>query len=348
MILDAGTLEQVPAVETILKDARRLELPGRLGTELFASVVELKTGICASAREAVGALGELRRAAAGIAERHGLRLAAAGTHPFTRPEEQPIVQKPRYLGFVEYAGVSARRQGVNGLHVHVGMPSADECFHAIEGVLPWLPLVLAVSANSPYVAGEETGLASNRAEILAQLPRSGAPPAFDSYSGWEAFVERLMALGVAPNYTVMWWDIRPHPAFGTLEIRMPDQQTSLTRTAALVALLQALSVFALHGPALPADPAARGLYQQNRWAALRFGPRARLIEPGGDSIADAPELGARLLALLRPVLAELGSAPLVESFDFGSCEGDQQLEIGRARGLEEVCRELVDRSLPSS
>ena len=134
--------------------------------------------------------------------------------------------------------------------------------------------MLALSANSPYLAGRATGLASNRAEVLAQLPRAGAPPAFGSYGAWEGFVERLIGLGLADDYTRFWWDVRPHPRFGTLEIRMPDQPTSLAVTVALSALLQALCASVELEAARPAD---RGDYAQNRWAALRFGTAAELI-----------------------------------------------------------------------
>src|SRR5213592_3751266 len=195
----------------------------------------------------------------------------------SRPEDEAIADERRYQEFVAYAGVSARRQGVSGLHVHVGMPSSEACFHALEGVLPWLPVVLALSANSPYLAGEETGLQSNRAEVLAQLPRSGAPPAFASYEDWEAFVDRFARLGIGADYTRFWWDIRPHPKFGTLEIRMPDQPTSLRVTAGLTAVI-------------------RGLYQQNRWAAARFGLRAELFHPDGERTARASELAEEIAA----------------------------------------------------
>src|ERR671938_627247 len=242
MILDGESLEPVGAVETFLRDSEGLELPGRLKTEMHASIVELNTGICADAAEATAALAELRRAADAIARRHGLRIAAAGAHPITPPEELPIVQEQRYLGTV------ARRQGVSGLHVHVGVASADACFHALEGILQWLPLVLALSVNSPYLGGRETELLSTRAAILAELPRSGAPPAFRSYAEWEAWVERLVEIGVTAGYTRLWWDVRPHPRFGTLEVRMPDQPTALERTAAFVELIRTLVAAALREP----------------------------------------------------------------------------------------------------
>ncbi len=186
-ILDAETFELVPEVERIVAGADGRALPGVLKTELHASVVELATDLSATADEAAERLVELRRAAQRIAEANGLRLAAAGSWPTSIPEEQEIAPVERYRDFVAYAGASARRQGVSGLHVHVGMPDADTCFRVLENVLPWLPLVLALAANSPYLAGRETGLLSTRAEVLGLLPRSGAPPAFRSYADWEAF-----------------------------------------------------------------------------------------------------------------------------------------------------------------
>src|SRR5204863_35599 len=139
----------------------------------------------------------------------------------------------RYLEMIRSVGYAARRQGVNGLHVHVGVASAEQCYERLEAVLPWLPVVLALSANSPFVDGEDTGMLSMRAPILAELPRAGAPPWFGSYGAWEAWVERLAGLGVLADYTRIWWDVRPQPRLGTLEVRVADQPTSLERTRLL-------------------------------------------------------------------------------------------------------------------
>ena len=342
MILDAGTLALAPAVELLIGESEKLDLPGRLKTELFASIVELNTDTCDSVGKAHEALSQLRRAAARIAEEHGLRIAAAGSHPFSDPEQQQIASDPRYKEFVGFAGVSARRQGVSGLHVHVGMPSANACYATLEGVLPWLPLVLALSANSPFLAGRATGLASNRAEVLAQLPRAGAPPAFGSYEAWEVFVERLIGLGLADDYTRFWWDVRPHPRFGTLEIRMPDQPTSLGVTAGLTGLLQALCASVDREKPLPAD---RGDYAQNRWAALRFGARAELIHPDGSRLVRAPELARELLDLVAPAAEKLGTEGDLAALDPSTCEGERQLDIAGREGLEAVCADLVERTL---
>jgi carboxylate-amine ligase len=349
MILDAESLEQRPAVEELLRVAAEIEHPGVLKTELHASVVELNTGVCESAPEALERLVRLRTVAAEAAERIGLRIAAAGTHPLTRAEELVIVDKPRYRGFVEYAGVSARRQGVNGLHVHVGVADSDACFRALDGILPWLPVVLAISANSPYFGGEETGLMSNRAEILAQLPRSGAPPAFGSYGEWEDFVERFRASGVplGKDYTSFWWDVRPHPRFGTLEIRMPDQPTRVELAGAFAALLQALCRTVLEADPRADPPWARGVHQQNRWAAARFGARAELIHPDEPRIGTAAELMRELLEQAAPAAVELGGDELLSTLDGAACEAERQLEVGGQDGLQALCRELADRTLDS-
>jgi carboxylate-amine ligase len=265
----------------------------------------------------------LRSATAEAAAANGLALAAAGTHPFARPEAQPVVDEQRYTAMVGFFGLSARRQGVQGLHVHVGMPSGAAAWNALEWLLPWLPVVLALSANSPWLGGELTGLASNRAPVLNELPRAGAPPALGSYDGFVAWVDRLGELGVMPDYTRLWWDVRPHPRLGTLEIRMPDQPTSARATVRFAALVQAL---AATGVDAEREPFERGLYAQNRWTAARFGPKAQLIHPDASRVAPVAELWAELRGLLRPAAERLGTAALLDEIDATTCEGALQLE----------------------
>jgi len=319
-VLDAGSLLPAPFP--------RDQLDGiRLKQELFASVVELTTGVCSSVGDAARELASLRSLAKERAGEAGLVLAASGTWPTAVPEEQAITEDEGFRRFVEYAGSSARRQYCSGLHVHVGVASPDACMDALEAVLPWLPLVLAVSANSPYVAGRETGLASARAEILALLPRTAAPPIFDSYARWEAFAERLLAFGLADEYTRIWWDARPHPRFGTLEVRMPDQPTCIEDTAALAGLVHALVASTEAGTA-----ADRGAYAENRWAAFRFGRGARLIHPDGSRLAAVPEL-------LDELAGRVGAAAVdpVRELD----QAGEQLRLGRAEGLASLCGRLV-------
>jgi len=348
MVLDGKTLALAPRAAELIEASQDTEHAGLFKSELFASALELNSGVCENAGDARDVIAELRRLGVQLAKARGLELAAAGTHPFSRPKDQEIVDEPRYTEFVDYLGISARRQGVSGLHVHVGMPSADACFQALEATLPWLPVLLAMSANSPFLAGEETGLASNRAEVLAQLPRGGALPAFRSYDEWEAFVDRFVRLGMAADYTRFWWDVRPHPKFGTLEVRMPDQPTRLAVTAAFTALIQALCVTVLEGDPPEYDPPQRGLYQQNRWGALRFGLEAELFDPSGERVAKASELAAELIELVRPVAERLGSAELLAGFDLTTTEGERQLQVRRDDGLTAVCADLVERTLSSS
>jgi carboxylate-amine ligase len=346
MIVDAETLEQVAGVDRILAGVDGMPLPGRLKTELFASVFETNTDVLASAAELDEPLAALRRAAAEAAEGEGLAIAAGGSHPFARPEAQPIVKEERYVGFVGYGGISVRRQGVQGLHVHVGMPDADAAWRCLEGILPWLPVVLALSANSPWLAGEQTGMASNRAPILAELPRAGAPPAFASYAEWETWVERLAALKVAEDHTRLWWDVRPHPTLGTLEVRMPDQPTDVRLSVAFAALLQALCDAALREElprrAVVLGDRGRGDYAQNRWAAARFGPRAELLHPDGRSAATAADLGAELVERLAPAAGRLGSGELLARIDPRTCEADLQLQSPTAH---DAAADLVARTV---
>ena len=346
MIVDARSLDQVAAVDRILAGVSGLELPGLLKTELFASVFETTTGVCADAAEADEALRVLRRAAAKAAAAEGLAIAAAGTHPFARAEDQRVVDEERYTSFKRYGGISVRRQGVQGLHVHVGMPSGEACWRCLESILPWLPVVLALSANSPWLNGERTGMASNRAPVLTQLPRAAGPPGFATYAEWEAWVERLVRLGVTQDYTRIWWDVRPHPRFGTLEVRVPDQPTDVGLSAAFAALVQALCAAAFDG-ALPSNSLfladrGRGDYAQNRWTAAHFGPRGELLHPDGASVATAADLGDELLERVRPFAGHFGAEGLLDRIDPHRCEADGQLGFESAL---EAASDLVARSV---
>jgi len=320
MILDADTLLPAGAVDVLVRGAERLDLPGSLKTELHASVVELNTDVCRDVDEAMAALRELRAAAIGVAEKNGLAIAGAGAHPTAPPGSLPVVEEDRYLAMIEEVGYAARRQAVNGLHVHVGIESAEACHERLESVLPWLPVALAVSANSPYVDGVDSGMLSTRASVLAELPRAGAPPAFESFAAWEEWVERMTALGVIEDYTRVWWDVRPNPRFGTLELRIADQPTALERTELLLELLVGLVARVPHREV---DASARGDYLQNRWAAARHGLDAQLIHPDGDRLVAARDLAAELLGAEPP-------AP----------EALHQLEVG----IDEVAADLAERT----
>jgi glutamate---cysteine ligase / carboxylate-amine ligase len=272
MLLDPETLALAPGVERLLPEEG-------LKTELFSCLVETNTPICETAFEAREELVRLRRLVVERAARENLVVAAAGSHPFSVPEEQRIVDEPRYLEMVEELGPIAKAQLVCGLHVHVGMESFDACIRTLAGIRPWLGDLLRLSANSPYLAGEETGALSSRLQTLRRLPRGGPPPPLATPAEWEAAVA---ASGV--DYTRIWWDARPHPRFGTLEIRIADQATSVDRATALVALVQALCAAPPEPGAHLVDavePPARELGTWELVEALREPPEAlRQLEVG--------------------------------------------------------------------
>lgn len=329
-VVDPETLDPAPVPPGLLDGAR-------FKAELFTSMLELNTGICRTVGEAVAELAGLRVEARRRAAEAGLAVVAVGTWPTAVSEEQEITTKPPLRRFAEYAGPSARRQHCAGLHVHVGVASPEECLGRLEALLPWLPVLLALSANSPYAAGAETGLASTRAELLALLPRSGAPPVFADFEAWAEFAEGLVALGLADDLMRLWWDVRPHPRLGTLEVRMPDQPTRLEVTAGFAALVQALVAAAEPSDGAPAD---RGLYAQNRWAASRFGAEAALVHPEGGRTASPAELLAELLERVEPAAQRLEGADHLATLE-GLDQAGEQLELGRREGLRSLCGRLV-------
>ncbi len=308
MLLDPETLGLAPGVERLLG-------PEGLKTELFSCLVETNTPICESAAEALGELRRLRGVVAEGAAREGLVVAAAGAHPFSRSEEQRIVEEPRYLKMVDELGGKVRRQLVCGLHVHVGMESFETALRTLSAIVPWLPPVLALSLNSPYLTGAETGVLSSRAARLLELPRGGPPPRMSSPAQWEAEID-----ATGEDYTRSWWDARPHPRLGTIEVRIADQPTSVERSAALAALVQALCAA---GPESDWDADA---YFARREAASR-----------GDAATDW------LLAAVESAARELGTWDLVETLREPP-EALSQLEAGRRDGLEAVAADLVRRS----
>jgi carboxylate-amine ligase len=346
MLVEAGSFEAAPRVGEVLAALEGTALRERFKTELFASVVELTTPVCASAAELAGELTQGRGALASLVEPLGLRVMAAGTHPLSPPETQEIVPEERYEEFLATIGPVVRRQGVNGVHVHVGVPDGDACIHVIEWILPWLPVVLALSASSPYLAGAPTGCASTRAELLAQLPRAGLPVRLGSFARWEEMVTRLAALGIAPDSTRYWWDVRPHPTFGTVEVRVADQQTDVRRSVAFAALVQALVALALESPPRPERPGDRLVLRENRFRAALRGLEADLAHPDEDRVLPARELAAELLDLVTPAARELGGEALLEPLATLENEAAHQLEVGERDGLMALCAELVERSVP--
>jgi glutamate---cysteine ligase / carboxylate-amine ligase len=312
VLVDARTLDAAPLFEQVVPD------PGpRLKPELFACLVETTTPICSDAAEAHERLVELRREVARRAQPHGARLLAAGTHPTARAFGQPILPERRYEKMVEELGDAVYRQLVCGLHVHVGMPSPEACVRTLEGVLPWLPLVVALSANSPFVEGRDTGLRSARIGRLAELPSGPPPPPLRSWADWEAATS-------GRDYTRLWWDVRPHPRLGTLEVRVADQQTDVRRSAGIAALVQALAAAVADGAGEPYD---RELYRERREDAARVPP--------------APADVAALAGLVEAPARSFGAWPLVDELLRGRPEAERQLEVG----LANAAGDIADRSL---
>ena len=235
------SFELVSRVDEILSEVEdEEEHEGRVKHELLQSVVEVATNVAGSVDEAMEDLGGLRaRLREAAAERDAL-IASAGTHPFSRYEHQEVTDRPRYQELAEDIRWVAERELIFGLHVHVGIDSPETAIACTNGVRTFLPELLALSANSPFWQSRPTGLASTRVKIFDMFPRSGLPPAFSSWAEFERMVERGIATNAFEDATFIWWDVRPHPKLGTVEVRMPDAQTRLDSVRALVALSQSL------------------------------------------------------------------------------------------------------------
>src|SRR5919202_5262276 len=236
-IVDAGTGELVPKIEEIM--ARLPEdLKEALSYELFQSVLEIKTPPCATVAEAEGCLRELRSRVGSWTAACGAALCGAGTHPFSRYRDQKITEQERYERVIQTLRWVAQREVIFGQHVHVGVHSEEEVIEAHNSLSEQVPLLLALSCNSPFWQGIDTGYESTRVKIFETFPRSGLPPAFPDYAAFEDYVDLMIAAGAIDDYTFCWWDVRPHSKFGTIELRVLDSQTNLAHTTSLTALTQ--------------------------------------------------------------------------------------------------------------
>ena len=294
----------------MLEEAARSEFSDRLKPELMQCVLESGTVVCDDIDEAEADLRAIRGYAAECARAGGMRLGAAATHPFSLFENQKITARDRYRQLVEMLQYIARRELVFGMHVHVAVPSPELRLQVMEGVLIELPVLLALSSNSPFWRGEATGLASTRALIFATFPRSGLPPRFDSYDEYADAVGFMEATGAIGDYTHLWWDVRPHPRLGTIELRVMDVQTRIEDTVALAAYVQCLvkqlldQIKAGHPP----RRYSRMLLAENKWLASRYGLDAPLMDlaQGRRVKMPARTLARRRLRELKPIARELG------------------------------------------
>lgn len=305
MLLDPEGLGLADAIETVLHEAHGR---GPLKAELMQCQVEISTEPCRSVSEAHEQLLALRTELIRDARQAGARVAAAGTHPFSRIEEQHVTSRDRYRELIAAVRYPALRIVVFGMHVHVSVGGATKALAVIEAMLPDLPLLLALSASSPFLAGEETGLASTRLILGQGMPRTGLPPAFESYEDYAASLERLRVAGAVGDATQIWWDVRLHPTFGTIEVRIMDAQPLLDDTVAIAGLVHAL----VHHYGQRWERGAsfaranRFVIAENRWLAARHGLRAPLVD-GGLAPVPARTLVARLLERVEDDAAAVGA-----------------------------------------
>jgi carboxylate-amine ligase len=330
--VDAGTLDAAAGFSRVVGEGDE-----RVKAEVFESLVELATPVVPDAGAALAELTRMRAEIAGRAAAHGLRIYGAGAHPLASGEDQEIVPLPRYEQMASALGDALRRQLVCGLHVHVSVPDPDAALRAFESVVPWLPVLLALSANSPLADCGDTGRRSERAERLLLLPTGGTPPVLDNWDDWRA--------ATGSDSTRRHMDAWPRPEYGTLEVRVMDMQTDVRRSAGLAAIARALVLtvpgtvkresrkgrerrdFTVPGTVKTYD---RELYASRREAASRLPPEPAEVEA--------------LAAQVEPVLTgeELELARLVLG---GRPEAERQLEILAADGLAAVAEDVAERTL---
>jgi carboxylate-amine ligase len=318
ILVDAATLETAPVFSRVFGRSRAGFKP-----EVFECLVELTTPVVPDAEAALAELQRLRAELAGLVESRRLRLHAAGTHALARGAGQPIVPVERYKRLSATLGPRIYRQLVCGLHVHVSVPDPETCLKAFEAIVPWLPTLLALSANSPFAEGRETGRRSERAERLLEMPTGGTPPVLRSWDDWTAATQG--------DETRRHWDAWPRPVYGTLEVRVMDMQTDVLRSAGLAAIVQALVATGAAGPS--PEEYDRELYAQRRSQAA--------------AVAPDPDEVAALAAAVTPQLAG-GAARLAKLVLRGRPEAERQLEVAAAEGIAAVPRDVVERTVAFS
>ena len=347
MIIDRESMELVSAIEEMI-EAVPSETEGEVKPELMQSVLEIATNVCRTVAEAGGQLEDLRRRVRETAESKGLTVASAGTHPFARWEEQRIVERPRYLEVVDALRFVARQELLFGLHVHVGVDDPEKAIHVANGMRVHLPILLALSTNSPFWRGVPTGLKSTRTPIFKTFPRVGVPPRYEGWADYVARVEFMVSAGAVEDYTYFWWDVRPHPNLGTVEVRVCDAQTRLEHTLGLAALVQAMcKELAEHydaGYALGTYP--QEMLEENKWLAARYGIEGNLVDLPQSSRCTAVELASRLVDRLRPHAQDLGCGrefDAVEELIERGTGADRQLAVWRAdRDLRGLVRKIAE------
>jgi carboxylate-amine ligase len=309
-LLDSASLDLVPRFDELQAAAGRDPvLAGSVCGELIASEIEIRSGRGESLGAALAAQREHRRALFALAGASGLALGATGTHPWADYRRQPIIDTEHYRRVEQGLRYVAWRNNTFSLHVHVGIRDADRAVRVCDRLRPVLPLLLAISANSPFLDGRDSGLHSARSQIFTRsFPRCGVPDAFGSWEEYARYIAFLVRTNSIVEYTQVWWSVRPHFAFGTVEVRICDAQSSAEESDALAALIVACVAQAARDDdeGRPSPDLPPRLIEENVWRAIRYGLDAELLDlPGGEPYP-AAEAGEKLLDWSAPARAELG------------------------------------------
>jgi glutamate---cysteine ligase / carboxylate-amine ligase len=350
MLLDPESMDLVQHIETVLDAVQGDELADRINAELMQSVLEIATPVCRTASDVMRELTKLRGYVRDVGTGEGLRVGSAGTHPFSLFERQRITAKDRYHALIDQLQYVARRELIFGMHIHVAVDDPDKAIQVVNGLLPHLGPLLALSASSPFWRGEPTGLASSRQIVFSAFPRSGPPPRFRDYTDYAQVVGQLERTGCIADYTHIWWDIRPHPKWGTIEVRICDAVTRVEDAVAIAAYCQAL-VKAISdrydaGEEIPSYH--RILTSENKWLAARYGLDAPVMDLATGRRIRVPiaKLVRRTLRDLEPHARELGSERELEGIAALLGRGnsaDRQLRVYNAnRDIVEVVRSIAD------
>jgi len=307
MLLDPETFDLAHGIE-VVQAGVPAEHANRVKPELFQSVLEVATEPCGDVAEATAELAMVRGLVVEIAAKNGMLVGAAGTHPFALCSEQRIVDRDRYRRLVAELGFIATRELIFGTHVHVAIDSPDKAIYVADGIRRYLPLLLALSTNSPFWEGVNTGLMSARTPIFRAFPRVGVPPHYGTWEIYSRRVAQMMRSGAIEDYTFLWWDVRPHPKLGTVETRIFDQATRLEDTAAFAALTQSLChrFSELFDEGEPMTEQPWELIDDNKVRAAVSGMEGRLVDFARGRNVAAAELADRLLDELAPSAAALG------------------------------------------
>ena len=349
-LLDGQTFDLVQHVETMLAAVSGHELEARINSELMQSVLEIATPVCRTAGDVMHELTRLRAYVTGVARERLLRVGSAGTHPFSLFERQQITAKDRYRALIDQMQYIARRELIFGMHVHVAVDDPEKAIQVVNGLLPQLGPLLALSASSPFWRGEPTGLHSSRQMVFSAFPRSGPPPRFRDYADYAEVVGQLERTGCIADYTHIWWDIRLHPRLGTIEIRICDAVTRIEDAVAIAAYCQALVKHLSERYDAGEDIASyhRILTSENKFLAARYGLEAPVMDLGTRKRNRVPisRVIRRTLSEIEPHARELGAERELEGVREILARGsgaDRQLRTYReTRDVTAVAREIAD------